>query len=167
LQIHVAKADLLDLTVDAIVVPANSFAIMGAGVAGAAKERGGDVIEREARESAPIAVGAAVITGGGELFAKHVIHAPTMEEPGMRIGVENVRRATRAALIAANSGGFSLIAFPAMGTGVGGVPVEEATRAMVDEIRAHKLPNPQTIYLIGLSELVLYCFEDALRNSQL
>src|SRR5207247_2113061 len=126
---------------------------------------GGPEIEEEARASAPIAVGAAVVTTGGELFARHVIHAPTMEEPGMKIGVENVRRATRAALIAAAVHQFDTIAMPAMGTGVGGVPIEEATRAMVDELRAHRQPKPSTIYLVGTSDIVTIAFEAALKNA--
>ena len=64
---------------------------------------------------------AAVVTNAGTLFAKQVIHAPTMEQPGMKIGVENVRRATRAALLAAARTNIDLIAIPGMGTGLGGV----------------------------------------------
>src|SRR5687767_15032574 len=136
MQVHVAKADITLLPVDAIVNPANSLGIMGGGAAGAIKRRGGDVIQREAMACAPIAVGAAIVTGAGKLYAKHVIHAPTMEEPGLKIGVENVRRATRAALIAAAARGFDTIAFPGLGTGNGGVDQDEAARAMVDELRA-------------------------------
>src|SRR5439155_15887780 len=135
MQIHVAKSDLADMPVDAVVIPSNSLGIMQGGVAAAIKEAGGDEIEHEARSFAPVAVGAALVTTGGDLHARHVIHAPTMEEPGTRIGVENVRRATRAALIAAARHGFETIAMPGMGTGVGGVPVDEAARAMVDELR--------------------------------
>src|SRR5215475_11463344 len=101
MQVHVAKADLTLMPVDAIVNPANSLGIMGGGAAGAIKRRGGDKILQEAMSCAPIAVGAAVVTTAGKLHARAVIHAPTMEEPGLKIGVENVRRATRAALIAA------------------------------------------------------------------
>jgi O-acetyl-ADP-ribose deacetylase (regulator of RNase III) len=163
--IHVALGDLTQLTVDAIVNPANSLGIMGGGVAGAIREAGGPAIEEEARASAPVAVGAAIVTTGGELFTKAVIHAPTMEEPGMKIGVENVRRATRAALLAAARYNHATIAFPAIGTGVGGVPVEEAARAMVDELRAHRQPVPSTVYLIGTHPEVIAAFEEALRLS--
>jgi O-acetyl-ADP-ribose deacetylase len=166
MQVHVAKADITLVPVDAIVNPANSLGIMGGGVAGAIKRRGGDVIQREAMSCAPIAVGAAIVTSGGKLYTKHVIHAPTMEEPGMKIGVENVRRATRAALIAAAHEGYEVIAFPGLGTGIGGVDRDEAARAMVDEIRAHRGPKPHTIYLIDTDDGMLASFEDALRNAQ-
>ena len=167
MQIHVAKTDLADLTVDAVVLPANSHGRMVGGVASAVLAAGGQKIEDEARSSAPIAVGAAVITTGGDLPSAHVIHAPTMEEPGQKIGVENVRRATRAALIAASRNNFATIALPGMGTGVGGVPIDEAARAMVDELRAHKQPNPQTVYLVGTSDLLLQAFDAALKNAVL
>jgi O-acetyl-ADP-ribose deacetylase (regulator of RNase III) len=161
--IHVAVGDLTKLTVDAIVNPANSLGTMTEGVAAAIREAGGPSIEDEARASAPIAVGAAVVTTGGELFAKAVIHAPTMEEPGMKIGVENVRRATRAALLAAARSNHQVIAFPSIGTGVGGVPYSEAARAMVDELRVHRQPQPQIIYLIATNSDMVLAFEEALR----
>jgi O-acetyl-ADP-ribose deacetylase (regulator of RNase III) len=115
---------------------------------------------------APIAVGAAVVTSAGRLYARHVIHAPTMEEPGIRIGVENVRRATRAALIAAAVNGLETIAVPGMGTGDGGVDPDEAARAIVDEIRAHRGARPSVIYLLAVDDYMLTAFEDALRNAQ-
>jgi len=165
MQVHVAKADLTLMPVDAIVNPANSLGIMGGGAAGAIKRRGGDKIQHEAMSCAPIAVGAAVVTTAGRLHARAVIHAPTMEEPGLKIGVENVRRATRAALIAAAHHGFDVIAFPGLGGG-GGVDPDEAARAMVDEIRALRTPKPGTIYLVDTDEDMLISFEEALRNAQ-
>jgi O-acetyl-ADP-ribose deacetylase (regulator of RNase III) len=166
MQVHVAKADLTLLPVDAIVSPANSLGIMGSGVAGSIRRRGGDTIQHEAMACAPFAVGAAVVTSAGRLYAKHVIHAPTMEEPGTKIGVENVRRATRAALIAAAASGLETIAFPGLGTGEGGVDREEAARAMVDELRAHRQQKPNVIWLIDVDDVMLHAFEEALRNAQ-
>jgi O-acetyl-ADP-ribose deacetylase (regulator of RNase III) len=165
MQIHVALSDLTELPVDAVVNPANSQGLMTGGVAAALLAAGGQEIEDEAKASAPIAVGAAVVTTGGELYARHVIHAPTMEAPGMKIGVENVRRATRAALIAAARNNFEVIALPGMGTGVGGVALDEAARAMVDELRAHKQPKPSTIYLVALDDALVNAFAEALRNA--
>ena len=166
MQVHVAKSDITTLPVDAIVNPANSLGIMGGGAAGAIKRRGGEQIQQEAMACAPIAVGAAVVTTAGRLPAKAVIHAPTMEEPGMKIGVEGVRRATRAALIAAAHHGFEIIALPGMGTGVGGVDRDDAARAMVDELRAHRQPKPGTVYCVDQDEAMVSAFEEALRNAQ-
>jgi O-acetyl-ADP-ribose deacetylase (regulator of RNase III) len=163
MQIHLAKSDITAMAVDAVVNPANSLGIMGGGVASALSRKGGPTVQREAMSLAPIAVGAAVVTNGGTLWAKHVIHAPTMEQPGTKVGVENVRRATRAALLAAARHGFDVIAIPGMGTGLGGVDPADAARAMVDELRAHRQPKPSTVYLIDIDDEILFCMEEALR----
>ena len=163
MQVHLAKTDITTMAVDAVVNPANSLGIMGGGVAAALSRRGGPTIQREAMSLAPIAVGAAVVTNAGQLFAKHVIHAPTMEQPGSKVGVENVRRATRAALLAAAHHGFDLIAIPGMGTGLGGVDPSDAARAIVDELRAHRHAKPATVYLVDVDDEILFCLEEALR----
>ncbi|CAN5601214.1 hypothetical protein BH11MYX1_BH11MYX1_05950 [soil metagenome] len=124
------------------------------------------MIQPAAMAAAPIAVGAALVTTAGQLPAKNVIHVPTMEEPGMIIGAENVRRAARAALIAADRNSFKVIAIPGIGTDLGSVPVDEAARAIVEEVRAHRRPNPETIYLVDTNEDMIAALEDALRNAQ-
>lgn len=166
MQVHVAKAELWTLPVDAIVNPANSLGIMGGGIGGALRRQGGDVIQQASMAAAPIAVGAAIVTTAGQLPAKNVIHVPTMEEPGQKIGAENVRRAARAALIASDRNGFKVIAIPGIGTDLGEVPVDEAARAIVEEIRAHRRPCPETIYLVDTSDDMIAALEDALRNAQ-
>ena len=166
MQVHVAKAELWTLPVDAVVNPANSLGIMGGGIGGALRRQGGDVIPQAAMAAAPIAVGAALVTTAGQLPAKNVIHVPTMEEPGMVIGAENVRRAARAALIAADRNNFKTIAIPGIGTDLGGVPIDEAARAIVEEIRAHRRPCPETIYVVDTNEYMIAALEEALRNAQ-
>lgn len=116
--------------------------------------------------AAPIAVGAALVTTAGRLPCQHVIHVPTMDEPGIRIGAENVRRAARAALIASDVNQFKVIAMPGIGCDLGDVPIEEAVRAIVEELRAHKRPHPETIYLVDAQPTVVAAFEEALRNAQ-
>nr|HEX4314972.1 macro domain-containing protein [Kofleriaceae bacterium] len=166
MQVHVAKAELWTLPVDAIVNPANSLGIMGGGISGMLKRQGGEVIQQAAMAASPIAVGAAIVTTAGQLPAKHVIHVPTMEEPGMKIGAENVRRAARAALIAADRNNFKVIAIPGIGTDLGDVPIEEAARAIVEEVRAHRRPCPETIYLVDTNDVMIANLEEALRNAQ-
>jgi O-acetyl-ADP-ribose deacetylase len=162
MQIHLAKSDISDMAVDAIVSPANSLGIMGGGVAAVLSRKGGPTIQREAMSLAPIAVGAAVVTNAGTLWSKNIIHAPTMEEPGLKVTVENVRRATRAALLAASQHGFDVIALPGLGTGLGGADPADAARAMVNEFRAHKQPHPATVWLVDLSDQMLAHLEEAL-----
>ena len=166
MQVHVAKAEIWTLPVDAVVNPANSLGIMGGGVGGSLRRQGGDVIQQAAMQAAPIAIGAALVTTAGQLPAKNVIHVPTMEEPGMKIGAENVRRAARAALIAADRNNFKVIAIPGIGTDLGSVPIDEAARAIVEEIRAHRRTFPETVYLVDTSQTMVEAFEEALRNAQ-
>ncbi len=129
------KGDITRLKADAIVNPANSLMIMGGGVAGAIKKRGGKMIEEEAKRYAPVPVGRAVATRAGRLPTKYVIHAPTMERPAMMIPVENAYKATRAALIKALDLFVESIALPGMGTGVGGLSPREAGEAMARAIK--------------------------------
>ena len=82
--------------------------------------------------------------------------------PGM-FDVENVRRATRAAMLAAARNGFEVVAIPGMGTGLGGVDPADAARAMVDELRAHRQAKPATVYLVDIDDEILMCLEEALR----
>ena len=156
MKIKVLKGDLTELEVDAIVNPANSLGYMGGGVAGAIKRKGGEEIEKEAVEKAPIPVGKAIATTSGRLKCRYVIHAPTMERPAMRISVDNVRKATRAALELAKDMGIKRIAFPGMGTGVGGVKEEDAAKAMIETIKE---------YLDFFDEIVLVDINDKMVNA--
>ena len=140
-------AFLAALAVDAIVNAANSYGYMGGGVAGAIKRAGGVEIEIEAVSHAPIPVGSAVITTAGRLKCKHVIHAPTMEQPASRIDAGNVSEATRAALECADENELKRIAIPGMGTGVGGVPREKAAKAMISVIINFDAVNPEEVIL--------------------
>jgi O-acetyl-ADP-ribose deacetylase (regulator of RNase III) len=166
MRVCVEKTNITSIHVDAIVNPANSLGVMGSGIPGVLRQQGGEVIQAEAMSAAPIAVGAAVVTRAGALPAKHIIHAPTMDEPGAKIGAEHVRRAARAALLAAAARQFQAVAFPTMGTDVEGIDMAEAARAVVEEIRAHKRSFPETVYLVDPSEEAIEAFETALYNAQ-
>ncbi|MBI4019791.1 MAG: macro domain-containing protein [Candidatus Aenigmarchaeota archaeon] len=134
-MITVKKGDITKERCDAIVNPANSYGTMGGGVALAIKKSGGDIIEQQAMDKAPIKVGEAVITISGKLPCRFVIHAPTMEKPAEKIPPENVRKAMRAALECARAHKLKSIAIPGMGTGVGGVRYGDAAMIMVEEAR--------------------------------
>jgi len=149
LELIVVEGDITRLKVDAIVNAANSLMIMGGGVAGAIKRRGGQEIEDEARRHAPVPVGRAIVTGAGRLPAKRVIHAPTMERPAMRIPLENAVKATRAALEAAERECLESVAFPAMGAGVGGLRVDEVAEAMTRVFVEHKPKCVKKVILVA------------------
>jgi O-acetyl-ADP-ribose deacetylase (regulator of RNase III) len=150
-KIEVVQGDITEMKVDAIVNPANTYLIMGGGVAGAIKRKGGREIEEEAVKKGPIQVGAAVFTSAGRLSCKYVIHAPTVEEPGGSSSLENVAKATKAALKTAESLKISSIAFPGMGTGVGGLDVRSAIATMMREVKNHVLEgtNLKEIFLVA------------------
>ena len=154
----VQKGDITELKVDAIVNPANSSGYMGGGVAGVIKRIGGFEIEKEAVSKAPIPVGDAVVTTAGKLPCKYVIHAPTMKQPAMRIGVENVRLATRAAFKKAKESGIKSIGFPGMGTGVGGVPLVDAAKVMVETAKDFE-KHFEKIVFIGLNNEFVEVFK--------
>jgi len=157
IQIIAKKGDITEEVVDAIVNPANSYGFMGGGVAYAIKKKGGDEIEREAIRKGPTPVGKAIPTTAGKLKAKFIIHVPTMKNPAERIGIENVRIATEAALKLASELGIKSIAFPGMGTGVGGVSKRDAARVMVETIK--DFINKKDTKLI---KVILVGFDDEL-----
>ena len=136
LTLDVLEGDLSAQAVDAVVNAANNALWMGAGVAGALKARGGAGIEREAMAQGPIAPGDAVVTGGGTLPARYVIHAAVMGQD-LRTDAGLIARATAAALALATRLGLESVAFPALGTGVGGFPLEKFAGIMVESVRAH------------------------------
>jgi len=166
-KISIATGDITKLQVDALVNPANSHLIMGGGVAGAMLRAGGNQIQKEALKKAPIQVGKAIATTAGKLKAKYVIHAPTMTRPAMATNRENVKLATRAALECARQVSAKSVAFPGMGTGVGGLNVDEAAEAMVAEIKKHVDSGTplKNIILVGFNADLTRAFERSLRKS--
>lgn len=135
-HITLQKGDITALETDAIVNAANSALWMGAGVAGAIKRAGGQEIEDEAVRQGPIAVGEAVVTGAGKLRAKLVIHAAVMGTD-LVTGAEKIRSATKSSLLRAEELALKNMAFPALGTGVGGFSYSEAAEIMINTVSDH------------------------------
>jgi len=137
---------------------------MGNGIAGVIKKAAGDAVEKEAKKLAPIPVGKAVLTTAGNLKFKAIIHAPTMEIPGIRIPLVTVGKATKAALRLADEKGFSVIAFPGMGTGVGGVKKEVAANAMIETIADFNAQNLKKIILSDIDKELVEEWKKAMAN---
>jgi len=131
-SIHCDQGDITESSVEAIVNAANNHLWMGAGVAGAIKRRGGQSIEDEAVKQGPIGVGEAAITSAGKLKAMYVIHAAVM---GQDLATDDmlIRKTTRSTLELAEKHGIESIDFPALGTGVGGFPIDECAAIMISE----------------------------------
>ena len=164
-DIEVLEADITKLQVDAIANAANTRLLHGGGVAGAIARAGGPEIERESRERAPIGLGEAVETGGGQMPCRWVIHAATME-PGGPTSAEIIRRATASTLSKADELGARSLALVAFGTGVGGFPLDEAARIEVQEVRRHTERNSrlERVVFAVRGEAAREVFEQAVKE---
>lgn len=162
MELSVAETDITALEVDAIANAANERLSMGAGVAGAIKRAGGDEIEREAMAKGPIPVGDAVATGAGRLAARWVIHGAVMGQD-LRTDAELVRRTTRRCLDVADELGAESLALPAFGTGVGGFPLDECARIMVDVARRFEPRSLRRVVFAVFGDDARAAFESELR----
>ncbi len=133
LKVEIMTGDIAQIECAALVNAANNHLWMGGGVAGALKRAGGQLIEDEAMRQGPVAVGEVVATGAGSLKAQYVIHAAVMGQD-LRTNAEAIRRATVNCLRKAEELGLECVAFPALGTGVGGFPLEECARIMLGAV---------------------------------
>jgi O-acetyl-ADP-ribose deacetylase (regulator of RNase III) len=133
-RIDLWNGDICDLEVDAIVNPANLSLWMSTGVAGAIKRAGGDAIEFAAVRQAPVPLGGAIVTDGGTLAARAVIHAVSLDRDRRSSGPV-IEAAVRSAMARAREIEARSLAVPALGTGVGGFPLDEAARITVDTVR--------------------------------
>src|ERR1700687_601737 len=130
-RILIIAGDLVEQEVDAIVNAANNNLVLGGGVAGAIRSRGGPSIEEECSSRGPVKIGEAALTGAGELHARYVIHAASMELGG-RTTAESLRSSMDHAFRLAREHGVRTIAVPAVGTGIAGFPMDECARVMAD-----------------------------------
>lgn len=168
--VEVVEGDLVQVHLpgrSAIVNPANTLGFMGGGVAGAIKRAGGEAIEAEARKRSPIPLGGAQLTTAGQLPFTGIIHAPTMTRPAEAADADVVRLACHAAVKLAHGERLDSIAFPGMGTGIGGLAYEEAAEAMVqglvEGLRECKAPPPSKLVLVAFGPELRKAFEVALR----
>src|SRR3954447_13446083 len=161
LRLEVRNGDIAAVEVDAVANAANDALWMGAGVAGALKRAGGVEIEREAVAQGPIPLGSAVETGAGRLAARWVIHGAVMG-PDLRTNADLVRRTTESCLRLADDLGARSLALPAFGTGVGGFPLDECARVMVEAARAHEPKSLERVVFAVFGDEARRAFEAAL-----
>ncbi len=155
MEIEIRRGDITDQSdLDAIVNAANTDLVLGSGVAGAIRRKGGENISREAVAQAPIRLGEAVATSAGQLPHKYVIHAAAMgyreedqvvpKRSGSLSSADIIRNATRNSLRIAEHLRLGSIAFPALATGVAGFPVAECAEVMIgDRARVRQRPFRQ------------------------
>jgi O-acetyl-ADP-ribose deacetylase (regulator of RNase III) len=135
-KIVLMQGDLTEMDVDAIVNAANNDLRLGGGVAGAIRRKGGETIQRECDAIGSIPVGGAAITSGGNLRARHVIHAASMQLGGATTA-RALKSATAHSLRIAADRGLHSIAFPAVGMGIAGFPISECAKIMLHETLEH------------------------------
>lgn len=146
-RLELWNGDICVLEVDAIVNPASPTLWMSTGVGGALKRAGGDAIEFAAVRQGPIPVGSAVVTEAGKLAAHVIIHAVSLDRDH-RTSALAIATAIRSAMARARELGVSSIAFPALGTGLGGFPLDEAAEVTVRTLRDELTVEPAIDHVI-------------------
>ena len=161
----IIAGDLVEQDVDAIVNAANNDLQLGGGVAGAIRSRGGPAIQRECDAHGPVKVGDAAITGGGELSARHVIHAASMHLGG-RTTAETLRSSMDHVFRLAREHGVRTIAVPAVGTGIAGFPMDECAHVMSDCVDRAVAGGwqPEEIRFVLFGDNARSTFEEAFRG---
>jgi Predicted phosphatase homologous to the C-terminal domain of histone macroH2A1 len=159
-RIVIISGDLVEQRVDAIVNAANNDLVLGAGVAGAIRRRGGATIQQECDAHGPIDVGEAAITGAGDLPAHHVIHAASMALGG-RTTTHSLSSSMDHALRLAREHGVRTIAIPAVGTGIAGFAMDACARVMANSLRAALISGwaPEEVRFVLLGEPARQAFE--------
>ena len=167
MEILLTRGDIAQQDADAIVNAANNHLWMGAGVAGAIKRAGGQEIEEKAVAKGPIPIGEAVATGAGRLKARYVIHAAVMGRD-LRTDADKIRQATHNSLRRADELALKSIAFPALGTGVGGFSLEECARIMLDVVRRHSASGStlERVLFVLYDDAAHQAFERVWRSGQ-
>jgi O-acetyl-ADP-ribose deacetylase (regulator of RNase III) len=161
-RIQLWNGDICELEVDAIVNPANPSLWMSTGVGQALKAAAGDEVEFAAVRQVPVSVGDAVVTGAGRLAARLVIHAVSLDR-ARRTSGEAIEAAIRSAFARAREYDVTTLALPALGTGVGGYPLESAAAIAVATVRdeLRRSPTIQSV-TFALRGGVYRVFEQAL-----
>ena len=165
-RILIIAGDLVEQDVDAIVNAANNELVLGGGVAGAIRTRGGPSIQRECDAHGPVKVGEAVLTGAGELTARHVIHAASMALGG-RTTVESLRSSMDNAFRLASVNGVMTIAVPAVGTGIAGFPMDECAIVMAQSL-SHAIAEgwqPEEVRFVLFGDAARRTFETSFRTT--
>jgi len=163
--LSVVLADITEQASDAVVNAANNYLWMGAGVAGAIKAKGGVEIELEAMRLGPIEPGQAVTTTAGRLRARYCIHAAAMGQD-LVTSAELIARAARSALAEAERLELDSVAFPALGTGVGGFPADACARLMIAAALSHSRDHakPGSVSFVLRDEPAFRSFVEALKS---
>jgi O-acetyl-ADP-ribose deacetylase len=157
IEINLWQGEIAELEVDAILIPASESLFMTGAVARTVKLRAGELVEREAVDQGPAAGGTAIVTGGGSLPARHVIHLVGVGHD-LQPDAERLRAAYHAALDAASRIGAQRLATVAIGTERGVFAPEEAASILGEVLVARQgrgawLPSSLVVVATSQAEL--------------
>jgi len=165
-RIELKEGDITQMDVDGVVNAANNDLILGAGVAGAIRRAGGPSIQEECKRIGPIPLGEAAVTGAGEMKARYVIHAASMGR-GQLTTEKTLVDSTRNSLLRAEEKGMKSVAFPAIGTGVAGFPLEKCARLMLKTVVEHLKQHEsgiERVYFVLFAEAAYGTFRRVLEE---
>jgi O-acetyl-ADP-ribose deacetylase len=162
-KVSLQQGDITEADVEAVVNAANTHLQLGAGVAGAIRRKGGSIIQQECDAIGPISLGEAATTSGGQLKARYVIHAASMHLGGLTTE-GSLRDATVHSLKRAVEKQLTSIAFPAIGTGIAGFPLDRCAQVMLEEVRKHLIGQTtlQQVIFVLFDDVALKVFERTL-----
>lgn len=134
--VRLEKGDLSAMEIEAIVHYANPDLVLGSGFGSAIATRGGASIQEELKALGSIDTGESVVSSAGDLKSNYIVHAvgPRFQEDGTE---EKLEKTMHTALQVASEKGIAKIAFPPMGTGFFGVPLDSCAQVMLQSIKNH------------------------------
>jgi O-acetyl-ADP-ribose deacetylase len=165
-RILIIAGDLVEQEVDAIVNAANNDLVLGGGVAGAIRSRGGPTIQEECDAHGAVKVGEAALTGAGELPARYVIHAASMGLGG-RTSADSLRKSMDHVFRLAREHDVKTIAIPAVGTGIAGFPMEDCAMVMARSLSQALAAGwePAEIRFVLFGDSARRAFEQSFRTA--
>lgn len=165
ISIQISTDPWEQVEVDAFVCPTNSLGKMTTYPASKLRELAGRHVEAKVKQHTPLAIGAAFVTDAGNMRAKHLIHVPDTDQPGGKVQVEDILRATAAVIITCKLRGFTSVAIPLMGAFDSGIPAEEAARAIHSEFRSYRGERPLRVVLVAKDADEVEVFEMAIEGT--
>ena len=165
LDVKIIQGDITEADTEAIVNAANNHLWMGSGVAGAIKAKGGIEIEKEAVSKGPIEVGDAIDSTAGKLPYRCIIHAAGMGQD-LKTDEKIVYKTTVNSLLLADRLKLKSIAFPAIGTGVGGLALDKCAKVMLQAVVDVKnnVASLETVQFVLFDKSGYDAFADAYKS---
>lgn len=147
-MIEVRVEDLAFFEGNAIIRPSTATLDATTPLLRRLEQAGGAALMKQLRVAEPLPVGAAVVTGAGDLPVELLVHA-VVSSPTERVSRDGVRRAFRSALQRAQEWQLARVAVPPLGLGAGNLSLEESAELMADELRRHRAEFPRHLTVVA------------------